>query len=70
MDEFQDLPIQFGQVLKNKNSILWAIFLIGLGSPHPASGALLLLARFWRSLERLCMNRVRSLLNMRCTLPG
>ena len=31
---------------------------------------LLLLARFWRSRERLCMNRVRSLLNMRCMLPG
>ena len=27
-------------------------------------------ARFWRSRERLCMNRVRSLLNMRCILPG
>ena len=37
---------------------------------HPASRAFLLLARFWRSRERLCMNRVRSLLNMRCMLPG
>ena len=27
---------------------------------HPASRAFLLLARFWRSRERLCMNRVRS----------
>ena len=37
---------------------------------HPASRAFLLLARFWRSRERLCMNRVRSLLNMLCMLPG
>ena len=37
---------------------------------HPASRAFLLLARFWRSRERLCMSRVRSLLNMRCMLPG
>ena len=37
---------------------------------HPASRAFLLLARFWRSRERLCMNQVRSLLNMRCMLPG
>ena len=36
---------------------------------HPASRTFLLLARFWRSRERLCMNRVRSLLNMRCMLP-
>ena len=37
---------------------------------HPASRTFLLLARFWRSRERLCMNRVTSLLNMRCMLPG
>ena len=37
---------------------------------HPASRAFLLLTRFWRSRKRLCMNRVRSLLNMRCMLPG
>ena len=37
---------------------------------HHASRAFLLLAPFWRSRERLCMNRVRSLLNMRCMLPG
>ena len=37
---------------------------------HPSSRAFLLLARFWRSRERLCMNRIRSLLNMRCMLPG
>ena len=37
---------------------------------HPASRAFLLLARLWRSRERLCLNRVRSLLNMRCMLPG
>ena len=45
---------------------------LSMGSPrsHPASRAFLLLARFWRSRERLCMNRVRSLLNMRCMLPG
>ena len=41
-----------------------------LHSPHAAGRAFLLLARFWRSRERLCMNRVRSLLNMRCMLPG
>ena len=41
-----------------------------LQETHPASRAFLLLARFWRSRERLCMNRVRSLLNMRCMLPG
>ena len=29
-----------------------------------------LLARFWRTWERLFMNRVRSLLSMRCVLPG
>ena len=34
------------------------------------SRAFLLPARFWRSRERLCINRVRSLLNMRCVLPG
>ena len=37
---------------------------------HPASRAFLLPARFWRSRERLCINRVSSLLNMRCMLPG
>ena len=37
---------------------------------HPAIRAFLLLARFSRSRERLCMNRVRCLLNMRCMLPG
>ena len=37
---------------------------------HPASRVFLLLARFWHSRERLCMNQVRSLLSMRCMLPG
>ena len=41
-----------------------------LSNMHPASRAFLSLARFWRSRERLCMNRVRSLWNMRCMLPG
>ena len=36
---------------------------------HPARRAFLLLAQFWRSRERLCMNRARSLLSMRCMLP-
>ena len=43
---------------------------IRLAQSHPASRAFLFLARFWRSRERLCMNRERSLLNMRCMLPG
>ena len=37
---------------------------------HPASRAFLLLARFWRSRQRLCMNRLRFLLSMCCMLPG
>ena len=37
---------------------------------HPASRAFLFLAQFWHSRERLCMNRVRSLLSMCCILPG
>ena len=40
------------------------------GLLHSVSRAFLLLARFWRSRERLCMNRVRSLLSMCCMLPG
>ena len=44
--------------------------LLGYNYSHPASRAFLLLARFWCSRERLCMNRVRSLLSMRCMLPG
>lgn len=32
--------------------------------------AFLSLAQFWRARERLCMNRVRSLLRMRCMLLG
>ena len=32
-DEFQDLPIQFGQVLKAKNFIECCILLVGLGGP-------------------------------------
>jgi len=35
---------------------------------HPASRAFLSLARFWRTCERFCMNRGRSLLSMRGTL--
>ena len=37
---------------------------------YVCSRAFLLLTRFWRSRERLCMSRVRSLLSMRCMLPG
>ena len=37
---------------------------------HPASRTFLSLARFWRIRERLCMNRVSSLLSMRCMLLG
>ena len=33
MDEFQDLPIQFGQVLKAKNFNRCVILLVGLGGP-------------------------------------
>lgn len=29
-----------------------------------------MLAQFWHSREEICMNLVRSLLSMRCTLPG
>ena len=31
---------------------------------------LFLLVRFWRTLERICLNRMRSLLSMRCMLLG
>ena len=51
-------------------SILLEIIIQKHFSLHPASRAFLLLARFWRSRERLCMNRVRSLLSMRSMLPG
>ena len=37
---------------------------------NPASRSFLSLARFWRTRERLCMNQVRSLLNMRGMLLG
>ena len=37
---------------------------------HPASRAFLCLLDFGVLEKRLCMNRVRSLLNMRCMLPG
>ena len=33
MDEFQDLAIQFGQVLKAKNFNRCGILLVGLGGP-------------------------------------
>ena len=33
MDEFQDLPIQFGQVLKAKNFNPCGTLLVGLGGP-------------------------------------
>ena len=33
VDEFQDLPIQFGQVLKDKNFNQCGILLVGLGGP-------------------------------------
>ena len=35
---------------------------------HPASRAFLSLARFWRTSEKFCMNRGRSLWSMRGTL--
>ena len=37
---------------------------------HPAIRAFLSFAPFWRTQERLCMNRVRSSLRMRCMLLG
>ena len=37
---------------------------------HPAIRAFLPFAPFWRTQERLCMNRVRSSLRMRCMLLG
>ena len=37
---------------------------------HPASRLFLLLAWFWRTRERLCLNRVKPLLSMRCMLLG
>ena len=60
-------------ILANCNSFPYnkaGDFKEGSNSEHPASRAFLLLARFWRSRERLFMNRVKSLLNMRCMLPG
>ena len=36
----------------------------------PASRTFLLLVRFWRTRERLCLNRMRSLLSMRFMLLG
>ena len=33
VDEFQDLPIQFGQVFKAKNFNRGCILLVGLGGP-------------------------------------
>ena len=33
LDEFQNLPIQFGQVLKAKNFSRYCILLVGLGDP-------------------------------------
>ena len=66
---------RFRTYFKRKTSltvkkIFIRIFYRAQSTHHPASRAFLLLARFCRSRERLCMNRVRSLLNMRCTLPG
>ena len=37
---------------------------------HPARRVFLSLANFWCTRERICMNRVRSLLSMRCMLLG
>ena len=37
---------------------------------HPARRVFLSLAQFWSTRERICMNRVRSLLSMRCMLLG
>ena len=37
---------------------------------HVASEAFLWFVRFWRTRERLCINRIRPLLNMRGMLLG
>ena len=37
---------------------------------HPASRAFISLAQFWRTRERICLNRVRCLLSMRGMLLG
>ena len=37
---------------------------------HSVNGAFLSLARLWRTRERLSLNPIRSLLSMRCMLPG
>ena len=39
-----------------------------LGHHHPSSRALLSLVRFWLTRKSLCMNRVKSLLSLRCML--
>ena len=39
-----------------------------MGSPYQQS--LSFACPFWQTWERLCINRVRSLLSMRCVLPG
>ena len=39
-----------------------------LGYPLPGSWAFLSLVRFWRTRKSLCMNRVKSLLSLRCML--
>ena len=39
-----------------------------LGHPLPGSWAFLSLVRFWRTRKSLCMNRVKSLLSLRCML--
>ena len=39
-----------------------------LGHHHPGSRALLSLVRFWLTRKSLCMNRVKSLLSLRCML--
>lgn len=37
---------------------------------HPTSRTFLLLSRFWRTREKNCMNRTRTLLSMRCIFLG
>ena len=39
-----------------------------LGHHHPGRRAFLSLVRFWRTRKSLCMNRVKSLLSLRCML--
>ena len=52
MHEFQDLPIQFGQVLKAKNFNRCCILMVGLGGPTLKKKKLIL------DTDSLCMRAV------------